>query len=477
MQPQRFFLITAAVFGILYALIVPPFQSPDEFNHFYRSWQIADGASRCFREGGMIGNKTADNRLGDSLPTSLLSISEPFTHLPFHFEQHIKTNTIFTLLQTPLNEQKRTFVDFTNTAVYAPTAYLSQSTTIFLFKNLGFTPLSIFYLSRLLTLFFWIAIVYASIKIIPIHRWLFAFLALLPSSLFINSSLNADVLTNALSFLAISLFVKKFFEKNKITRIEFLTLLISTLIISLNKIAYLPLIFLVFLIPKENFNSAKQKQIFTFLLIAANLAVVLWWSKMIAPLYIRFEDYNPNFRVGQQLNEGVDPIAQFNFIIHNPLDFTRIMMTSFAQTMPHTLIHYVGKFGWEKNYLPIGLILPLFLMLILMAHRESIGRGVNSNMAAGILPQNTKYKIAIIALIMSASLATAMYLLWCPVGGRFIENLSGKYFIPIFPLFFIALPSFDLKKYRFLTNEKWIAALLWLSLCYSVWQVWTRYYI
>lgn len=467
MQPQRFFLITATLFGILYALIVPPFQSPDEFNHFYRSWQIADGTSRCFREGGMIGKKTADNRLGDSLPTSLLSISEPFTHLPFRFEQHIKTNTIFTLLKTPLNHQERSFVDFTNTAVYAPTAYLSQSTAIFLFKNLGFTPLSIFYLSRLLTLFFWIAIVYASIKIIPIHRWLFAFLALLPSSLFINSSLNADVLTNALSFLAISLFVKKFFEKNKITRIEILTLLISTLIISLNKIAYLPLIFLVFLIPKENFNSVKQKQVFAFLLIAANLAVVLWWSKMIAPLYIRFEDYNPNFRVGQQLNEGVDPIAQFNFIIHNPLAFTRIMMISFAQTMPHTLIHYVGKFGWEKNYLPIGLILPLFLMLILRG-------GTEQRSVAFSLP---KYKIAIIASIMSASLATAMYLLWCPVGSHFIENLSGKYFIPIFPLFFIALPSFDFKKYQFFTNEKWTAALLWLSLSCGVWQVWARYYI
>lgn len=461
MQPYRFFLLTATLFGILYALIVPPFQSPDEFNHFYRSWQIT--------EGGGIGKKTLDNRLGDSLPESLLSISEPFVRLPFQFEQRIKTNTVFPLLEIPLNEKRRTFVDFSNTAVYAPTAYLSQSISIFVFKKLGFTPLSIFYFTRLLTLIFWIAIVYISIKTIPIHRWLFAFLALLPSSLFINSSLNADVLTNALSFLCISLFVKKFFEKNKITKFEILTLFLCTVIISLNKIAYLPLVFLVCLIPKENFSSAKQKNVFAFLLITANIAVVVWWSKVIAPLYIRFEDYNPNFRLGQQLNEGVDPIAQFAFIIHNPLTFTKIMITSFAQTLPHTLIHYVGKFGWEKNYLPIGLILPLFLMIIL--------RGVNSNTKAKILSKNIKHKMLLIGLIMSASLATAMYLLWCPVGNNFIENLSGKYFIPIFPLFFLSLPSLDFKKYRFLTNEKWIAALLWLTLSYSVWQVWTRYYI
>ncbi len=461
MQPHRFFLVTALLFGTLYALIVPPFQAPDEFNHFYRSWQIADG-------GGLTGKKTADNRLGDSLPTSLLIISEPFSHLPFHFEQHIKSNTIFSLLETPLNPQQRTFIDFTNTTVYAPTAYLSQVTAIFLFKSLGFGPLSIFYLSRLLTLIFWITIVYTSIKTIPIQKWLFAFLALLPSSLFINASMNADVLTNALSFLTISLFVKFFFEKNKISKIDILTLFIATLIISLNKVAYLPLVLLVFLIPKNNFSTAKQKYIFAFSLIAANLAVVFWWSKTIAPLYIRYEDYNPNFRIGQQLNEGVDPVAQLSFVLHNPLTFTKIMMTSFAKTLPHTLVHYVGKFGWEKNYLPIWLILPLFLTLIL--------RGVKKEDSQEGLSKNLRLKIIGIAFIISGSLATTIYLIWCKVGSDFIENLSGKYFIPIFPLFFLALPTLDIKKLRFFITERNTAILLWLTLSYGVWQVLERYY-
>ena len=469
MKPHRFFLITASIFGIIYTLIVPPFQAPDEFNHFYRSWQIADGTSRNNQEGGLIGNRTLDNRLGDSLPSSLLSISEPFEQLPFHFEQRIKSSTIFHNLKTPLDEQKKTFIDFTNTAVYAPTAYISQSTSIFLFKKLGFTPLSIFYLARLLTLILWITIIYVSIKTIPVKKELFALLALLPSSLFINASLNADVITNALSFLAISLFVKMFFEKNKITKIEILTFGISNVLISLNKIAYLPLVFLFFLIPKAQFQSKKQKYILSFLLLSANLAVVLWWSKTITPLYIRFEDYNPTFRIGQQLNEGVDPMAQFAFIIHNPLTFTQIMITSYVKTMPHTLIHYIGKFGWEKNYLPLFLILPLFLMLIL---RGSISENIEEKRFS----KTIKLKIIFIGIMMSIGLATAMYLLWCPVGMPFIENLSGKYFIPIFPLFFMALPHLEIKKYRFLPSDKWIAAWLWLTLIYGIWQVLERYY-
>lgn len=462
MKPHRFFLLTASIFGIVYALIVPPFQAPDEFNHFYRSWQIT--------EGGLVGEKTLDNRLGDSLPSSLLTISAPFSKLPFHFEERIKSNTIFYHLKTPLNEKQKTFIDFTNTAVYAPTAYFPQALAIFLFENLGLPPLSIFYFGRLFTLFFWIAVVYVSIKTIPIHKELFALLALLPASLFINASLNADVVTNALSFLAISLFVKMFFGKNKITKIEILIFSISTLLISLNKIAYLPLVFLFFLIPKEHFQSSKQKYILSLLLLTANVAVVVWWSKIIAPLYIRFEDYNPAFRIGQQLNEGVDPMAQMAFILHNPLIFTKIMITSCVKTMPHTLIHYVGKFGWEKNYLPFTLILPLFLMVIL--------RGVISeNLNDDHFPKATKLKILIVGLLMSISLATAMYLLWCPVGSSFIENLSGKYFIPIFPLLFLCLPTFEVKKKRFFALDKWIAAWLWLTLLYGVCQVCTRYYL
>jgi uncharacterized membrane protein len=137
--------------------------------------------------------------------------------------------------------------------------------------------------------------------------------------------------------------------------------------------------------------------------------------------------------------------------------------------LPHTLIHYVGKFGWEKNYLPFFLILPLFLMIIL--------RGVNADdLNAHRFPKALKLKMLIIGLTMSIGLATAMYLLWCPVGSNFIENLSGKYFIPIFPLFFLILPTFNLKKYRFFTPDKWIAAWLWLTLMYGIWQVLERYY-
>ncbi|MBL7814664.1 MAG: DUF2142 domain-containing protein [Saprospiraceae bacterium] len=461
MQPHRFFIATALIFGLTYVCIVPPFQAPDEFNHFYRSWQIADG--------GWVGKKTSDNRLGDSLPISLLIVSKPFAALPFHFEERIKTSTIFSYLSVPTKASDKTFIDFTNTAVYAPPAYLPQSLSISVCKHFELHPLSIFYLSRLFTFLVWLIIIYTSIKIAPIQKWLLVFLALLPSSLFINTSLNADVITNAFSFLSISLFLKMFFEKDKILKLEISAFIFCTSLISLNKMAYFPLLFLFFLIPKKQFSLPLEKHFYGFLLLFCHVFVIIGWSKVIQPLYIRFEEYHSAFRIGQQLNEGVDPSAQLSFIIHNPLTFSKILFFSFIQTLPHTFIHYIGKFGWEKNYLPLTMILPLFLVLIL--------RGISETQIP-YFRFSTKQKglIMTIGLLMCICLATVMYLIWCPVGSSFIENLSGKYFIPIFPLFFICLPTFDLKKYRFFTTEKWTAAWLWLTLIYGVWQVCERYY-
>ncbi|NJO92119.1 MAG: DUF2142 domain-containing protein [Chloroflexia bacterium] len=42
-SPHAFFSFTAGFYGLLMILVTPPFQVADEFNHFYRSYQISTG--------------------------------------------------------------------------------------------------------------------------------------------------------------------------------------------------------------------------------------------------------------------------------------------------------------------------------------------------------------------------------------------------------------------------------------------------
>ncbi len=516
----RSFCLSALLFGSLFVFIVPPFQVADEFNHFYRAWQVSDGI--------FVGIRTANNRLGGDLPVSVAKITQPFRSLPFHAENQIKSNTIFYNLSVPLDENNRQFVDFANTAIYAPTAYLPQAVAISIGKFLKIGPLSIFYFSRFLTLLFWLSMVYASLKILPIRRNLFVALALLPSSLFINASASGDVVTNACSFLFIALCLKMMTEKKRLSeQINFTDiglLFLTSLIMSLNKVAYFPLVFLFLLIKKEHVNGLKNKIMIATTLIIANLTPIVLWSKTIRPIYLTFENYNPVFRVGQQLNENVDPSVQMQFILHNPLYFSKIAIFSLLKTLPHTVIHYVGKFGWEKNYLPLWLIGIVLLLLIIQAVFPEtsapfqtaptlktpapplkIGRFFNfkflifnSNHPLSI---KAKFGLFGIGILTTYSFAAAMYGIWCPIGSDFIENLGGKYFIPIYPLFFLALPTYELKMsetetsetetsarcetsptvtslkvFTFLAQPKVLFYTLQLSLIWSVIQVITRYY-
>ena len=470
-SPAQFFLYTALLFGTVYAFIVPPFQAPDEFNHFYRSWQITDGR--------LVAIKTNDNRVGAELPQSLERISTPFRALPFHFENKTSKDTILKLLKIPLGSDKTTFFDFPNTGLYAPTAYLPQAFIIFILKKLKCTPLSIFYATRLITLLFWAFIIYFALKTTPVAQSLMGFMALLPSSLFINSGNNADVISNALSFLIIAFVLKWLFEKDAILKRDLIIWTVATAIVSLNKIVYCPMVFLILLVEKEKFGNFKNKIAFSTIILLLNLSLIIWWISIIRPLQITFDDYNPLYRTltPQPLNEQVNHLAQLDFISHHPFQYLKILSFSLLKSAPHTLIHYLGKFGWEKNYFPIALNFTLFLVLIL--------RGVSDSL---FLPNKKRLRqiqlsFLLVALAMTIGVATFLYLNSCAVGSDFIFNLSGKYFIPIMPFIFLALFNSALKNRlnrsktgRFLTNSTFQRLVFIAILSYGIYAIFERYY-
>jgi uncharacterized membrane protein len=85
--------------------------------------------------------------------------------------------------------------------------------------------------------------------------------------------------------------------------------------------------------------------------------------------------------------------------------------------------------------------------------------------------------------MMVVGVATFLYLNSCEVGGNFIFNLSGKYFIPIFPLFLLILPNVCLAKWesrnrllRAIFRVEYQAGFIVFSLIYGLFEVIWRYY-
>lgn len=412
------FKIGAIAFGILIALLTPPFQSPDEHNHFFRAWQIA--------EGNFLPEKTSDQRLGGNLPSSLAALRDSFIFLKNDHAARTDFQKIKSQLSQPLRPADRQFLDFPNTAIYAPTAYLPQAVAIFIGKKLAASPLANLYFSRIANLFVWTFFVAAAQRMLPAGRLVFAVLALLPASLAIAASANADVFSNALCFWTVAFCLKNWLANPASQAKKIWLPMISILIVGLNKLIFAP-IALLFL---------EKKQLKKSLLAAATVfAAAIFWAKTANQFFIPFDNYHPEYRATQTLNEGVQPAAQLDFILQNPLKFLKIAVSSTAEALPSTAAHLVGKFGWEKNYLPAWSIAALWLAVLVTIFFEKIE-----------LKNGQRRQLAAVAALCFGLFLVSNFCLWHPVGASSMGNFQGRYFVPLALLLAVASSGFSSEK-------------------------------
>jgi uncharacterized membrane protein len=410
------------VFGVIYIFLIPPFQAPDEVHHFFRSYHVSKGY--------LFGEKTQDQRFGGYLPESLYDISTTFRPLRYNTEQRTHKDTISAAAKMPLKPENEIFLDFPNVAYYAPFGYLPQATAVGAGRLFRAPPLYLFYLGRLANFLFWWAVLFLAVRLMPFHQSTFAYLAILPASLFFHTGINPDAATHALAFLLIASLLRLAYVEGPLKKKHLLLILVS-LIITVNKVVYAPLFLLGWLIPVQKFGRKRNYFLFNSGVLLLHAVVILLWYRVANDLFIPYDEYNPLFREDKQLNPGVDPHAQLRFIVENPLEFAGIVYASYDETLPWTLKHYAGKFGWEGNYLPKWLTDALLWGILFFAVTEST--------AKAYLRWRSRLFLIGTGLLMAMAFTVVIYMQWNTPGKDFITGLSGRYFIPIFPLFILAL--------------------------------------
>lgn len=456
-RPERFFLLVAGIFGILFLFLVPPFQVPDEPNHFYRAWQIS--------EGGYISVKQ-DKRVGGYLPASLENVVQPFFHLIWAKDMKAKDINISSLFKISLNDKEKKFYDFNNTAMYSPICYLPAAFALSILKIFDTPPLYAFYGARLATLFFWIVMIYYAIKIIPIYKWLFSFLALLPMSLFINMSISADVVTNAVCFLFIAFVLNCAYDDRPFSKKRLLLLLLLVFLLVSVKSIYAPLILLVFIIPKHKFKSKKDHFLKLALLLFSALIFSGTWSVLLNPLYVSYEDYNPDFRNGAALVNGANMPKQVDYVLHHGFYIVDVLTHSFKGSFDMYFTGYIGTFGWLDLQLPWWFINGAYLLILFIALSEK-----------DLLIRITWWQKCMMTsafLIIWLLVFLSQHLIWDLVGGDLIQNIQGRYLIPFTPLLFFLFYNTRIPAQK-ITAPLAIVSVI-LSVCYSLHILYSRYY-
>lgn len=419
-KPRNIFLFFAMSWGALTVFITPPFQVPDEPNHFFRSYQIATG--KIFPE-------IRNNQVGGFIPLSFINTYDLFSGIAFYPERKIGFDKFGKSLVIPLDPEIKTYACFPNTGLYTPIPYIPQSFAIIIGKFFNAPPLIILYLGRLLNLFCWIFLISLAIKITPICKWLFLLLALTPMSVFQASSVSADVLTNGVAFLFIAAVFRLAFDKNKsFSKYDLILLIFLLVVLTLSKYVYSFLIILYFLIPINKSGNIKNhilNALPLFILTGLSLAIGNHFVKNI------YESIDPAINFygnGSGIPQSTNVDMQIQFIISHVGTYFKTILLSFWTFKSFIISSFIGNLGWLDTPLPDYYILLAISMILLTALSDG-----NKDV---ILSIKSKIILLIGFISVAFCLSTLLYLSWTPIGDSLISSLQGRYFIPVAPLVF-----------------------------------------
>jgi uncharacterized membrane protein len=447
-KPENVFLIIGLIFGVAFLFITPPFQVPDEAQHFYKSLYLSEGHILPEEDG---------NVYGLIIPESAFQLFSKFFDIGVNPEIKIKPSNITSLVNAPLNNDNKNFnhMSYVSIISYSPIPYLASTFFILIGKLLNCSPIILMYLGRLANLFLYLLIVFYAIKNTPIQKWVFLLLALMPMTLYEAASLSADSFTIAISILTISMFFKLAFDPGKktVNNRDISILLILAILIGLSKQIYLVLLLLFFVIPSHKFKNIKNRFMSFIFILLPVILIVCSWSLFTSGFY--------------EPLSGISILGQISFMLSNPITFLQIFLNSLTNHNTWYLVSFVGYFGWLSTPLPSALVYLYIIFLLL-----------TSLIDESIVTITIKQKfISLATLIISlTSIFVLEYITWTQVGNGIIEGVQGRYFIPIAPLLFLLFYNDKIK-----INKKefyWVIIMfLIITLLISLKIIIERFYI
>lgn len=343
------FTLIIGFLATFYYFITPPFQAPDEPNHFFRAFQLS--------EGKLFGERH-ENSVGGFLPRGFENeINTISNHMPHDPWKKItqKEWIYFFHNSKPLTSKQtepREFIPFPNTILYSPVPYLPQILGMLVGRFLSLSLLQTYYLAKLLTLIASITLIGAALKVLesqPQSQLLLFFVTALPMSIFEMTSISADALTNAISFLIFSIGLSLLQEWNKK---KFFCYLGSVAFLSMCKNVYifLPLFIVPFLLSNKTKSRITSKSL---TLIAATLCPAVIWSLLIQKNYV-------------PASPGVNPKEQLHFIHEHFFQVSWMLLTECIRQFENRITELIGVLGWLDTYLKTW-IYRVFTLILLFA--------------------------------------------------------------------------------------------------------------
>ncbi|MCB1049113.1 MAG: DUF2142 domain-containing protein [Acidobacteria bacterium] len=418
-SPVRIFQWLLCPFLLVYSLLVPPWQVPDEPIHFVRAWMFSCGRFRA--------DLSSQGFRGTEVPIELTATLDCFL-FPINGRPEAKVDA--RLWWRAFVEGKKTegacFYRFHNPMLYGPTVYLPQIIAIWLCRL--FSPSLVFLLwcCRLSTLCVAAFLIRAALLKAEATGldWFFLIVAGMPMTLTQLASCSADALTISLAFYWISdCWACRLRTLTGRDRLR-LSVLASALLLGKMGYVFLPLFAAICWRP---WLSRQALGSFVSYLGAVFLPSLLWafWVHV---------DYFPSRHFDAV---WIQPAEQWTFLFQHPQVFCVAVWRALFQYGGTYGMGIVGVLGWLETPLP-KVVYGLFGLML----GWSILRGSDLSLS--------RFERGGIAFLLVGSIGylfLATYLTWNPVGNIILEGIQGRYFIPLLPLMPAFFPKTKLGKY------------------------------
>lgn len=392
---EKVFLALVIPLGILWCLANPLGRVPDEEHHSRKAMSIANGNFFAKADETGVAYDMFNAKLNETVSKHIKSYDEAWKKM-----------------NAPETEGTQR-LDYNTMALYAPICHMPQAIGIVVGKIIH-APIHIqCYLARVSNFLVAVFLIYNAIKLIPFKKHIIMFIAMLPITLYELASMSADALTISMSLFFISYVLYLKYDNNvqKISKKQLLILIGSSIVIALCKIVYIPLCLLLFILPKEKFESLKKKNIICISIIAICVILNLIWLVYCSRFLIEF-------------NSGVNSKEQVIYILTHPITYILTMfrtMNMYHQTFVMSLCgEGLAHYSAQASVLFVLPCIALFAMVLLINEDKDVK-----------IDWITKLISLAIFLIILLLIYTSLYVQWNTLKSSIITGIQSRYFIPI----------------------------------------------
>ncbi|AYL95556.1 DUF2142 domain-containing protein [Mucilaginibacter celer] len=415
------YLVYAIILVCIATFMTPPFQNPDEPNHFARAEQVSrfEWIPTFVHENNKAGLTEAERLFGPD--KGGFKTDGGIYHVDSLVQTPPKTLNKTTLANADNVKwgESAIYYNFGNTAIYPPVVYFMPALGIAIGKLFNMSVITTLYISRLLNATLSVAITFIALLLARRSRILLFVVLLFPMTAAMFASVSQDAILISCSFLIVAIVDHiEFDTTNGYQKWQLYTLITLLAVVAVGKPPYLLFAAIVL------FTKFSRKQKIAGICIP--FAVLISWLVINhANFGVRFA--SPELRVNAHL--------QFLGIIHRPLNF----ISMFFKYDKMALINFAHMF--------VGVLGPLTLVFSDIYYRNAYIVLCVGMLAATGFKKNDKYvlRFVLISIVILTTIAilTAQYITWTALNSETLSGMQGRYLLPVYPFLALALSGFN----------------------------------